>query len=234
MALTGTKTSSWLSTELSYALLDMAKRFFTSDFHFGSQALMKIENWPFKSIEKHDAALIRSCKERAKANDIVYHLGDMAQFGYDSHYAIRTKGLDVKPYELIKDIPATFINIRGNHDLNNKVKSACDSMHMFLSKRYPSVTLSHYPTYDRRCDASCMHAPIHLCGHVHGHFKHCLDLDHKILNINMGCMMWNWRIVSDDELIAYLNTLFKKSPSQLFRCKKNEHGKLEFFGDKDV
>ena len=47
----------------------------------------------------------------------------------------------------------------------------------------------------------------------------------------MGCMVWNWKIVSDDELIAYLNKIFKKTPDQLYRCKKNEHGKLEFFGE---
>ena len=191
---------------------------------------MKIENWPFKSIEKHDAALIRSCKERAKPDDVIYHLGDMAQFGYDSHYAMRTKGLDVKPYELIKDIQATFINIRGNHDLNNKVKSVCDSMHMFLSKRYPSVSLSHYPTYDTRIDASCLTAPIHFSGHVHQKWRHCLDLDHKILNINVGCMMWGFKIISEDELTAYLNKLFKLQPNQLFRCHK-VNNKLVFQGD---
>ena len=204
----------------------MAHKYFSSDFHFGFESLLKLDSWPFKSIEKHDAALIRSCKQRAKPEDIIYHLGDLACFKQDMH--LDSKGLDVKPYELIKDIPATFINIRGNHDLNNKVKSVCDSMHMFLSKRYPSVSLSHYPTYDHRCDASCMIAPIHLCGHTHGSWKHCLDLDNKILNVNMGCMVWNWRIVSDDELIAYLNKLFKKTPDQLYRCKKNEHGKLVF------
>ena len=207
----------------------MARKFFTSDFHLGSSGLMAIEKWPFKSIEKHDQALIRSCQQRAKPEDTIYHLGDVAQYGDDGHYKVRSKGLDVKPGELLKDISATFINIRGNHDLNNKVKSVCDSMHMFLSKRYPSVSLSHYPTYDTRIDPSCLTAPIHLCGHIHGQWKHCLDLDHRILNINMGCMAWGFKIVSDDELIAYLNELFKKKPDELFRCKKQYNGKMAFF-----
>lgn len=212
----------------------MARKFFSADFHFGSTALMQIDKWPFKSIEKHDAALVRSCMQRAKPEDVIYHCGDLAQFAYDSHYGYKSKGLDVKPYELIKDISATFINIRGNHDLNNKVKSVCDSMHMFLSKRYPSVSLSHYPTYDSRIDPSCLTAPIHLCGHVHSKFRHCLDLDHKILNINMGCMVWGFKIVSEDELIAYLNSLFRKSPNELFRAKKQPNGKIAFFGDANV
>ena len=212
----------------------MARKWFSSDFHFGCEALMKIDKWPFKSIEKHDAALIRSCKERTKPEDVIYHLGDMCLYGTDGHYAERAKGLEVKPYELIKDISATFINIRGNHDLNNKVKSICDSMHMFLSKRYPSVSLSHYPTYDSRIDPSCLTAPIHLCGHVHSKFKHCLDLDHRILNINMGCMVWGFKIVSEDELIAYLNSLFRKSPNELFRAKKQPNGKISFLGNPGV
>lgn len=208
------------------------RKFFSADFHLGFESLLDLYKWPFKSIEKHDQALLRSCRERAKLGDIIYHLGDLFCYKQDAH--LNSKGLLVKPEEMLKDISAMFINIRGNHDLNNKVKSACDSMHMFLSKRYPSVSLSHYPTYDRRCDSSCMHAPVHLCGHIHNSWKHCLDLDHKILNVNVGCMVWGWKIISDDELIAYLNKLFKKSPLQLYRCKKDEHSKLEFFGEKDV
>lgn len=207
----------------------MARKFFTSDFHLGFEALMSIEHWPFKTIAKHDDALIRSCKQRAKQDDVIYHLGDLFCYKQDMHGGINSNGLDVKPAEVLKDISAAFINIRGNHDLNNKVKSVCDSMHMYLSKRYPSVSLSHYPTYDIRIDASCLTAPIHLCGHVHGQWKHCLDLDHRILNINMGCMVWGFKIVSDDELIAYLNGLFKKKPEELFRCRRQPNGKLMFF-----
>lgn len=211
----------------------MARKWFSADFHIGATGLLDIEKWPFKSIEQHDKALIRSCKERAKPEDVIYHLGDMFQYGSDGHYEIRSKGLDVKPYELIKDIPATFINIRGNHDSHNHVKSVCDSMHMFLSKRYPSVSLSHYPTYDRRIDASCLTAPIHLCGHVHSSWRHCLDLDHKILNVNVGCMVWGFKIISEDELTAYLNKLFKKKPNELYRCKIVD-GRLAFSGDPKV
>lgn len=207
----------------------MSKRFFTSDFHLGFEALMKLEKWPFKTIEKHDEALIRSCNERAKADDVIYHLGDLAMYGMDRHIDNGAdNGLDVKPMEYVKKINATFINIRGNHDLNNKVSSICDSMHIFLSKRYPSVTLSHYPTYDRRIDASCLHAPIHFCGHVHSQWKYCLDLDHKIMNVNVSCMAWNFRIIAADELICLLDLLFKKKPNELFRCKA-DRGKMRFF-----
>ena len=208
----------------------MARKWFSADFHLGFEALMKIESWPFKTIEKHDDALLRSCKERAKPDDVIYHIGDLFCYKQDLHNGINSKGLDVKPSEFLKDIPAAFLNIRGNHDLSNRVKSICDTMHIFLSKRYPSVSLSHYPTYDSRIDASCLSAPIHICGHVHQAWRHCLDLDHKILNVNVGCMMWGFKIVSDDELVAYLNSLFKKKPDELYRAKKKQNGKTTFFG----
>lgn len=201
-------------------------KFFTSDFHLGMADALVFDKLPFKTIEQHDKALLRSCKERAKPDDIIYHLGDLASYKQDRG----NPGLGIKPYELLKDIPAMFINIRGNHDLNNHVKSVCDTMHMFLSKRYPSVSLSHYPTYDHRCDASCMTAPIHLCGHVHSSWRHCLDLDRKILNVNVGCMVWGFKIVADDELVAYLNKVFKLDHNLIHRCKRDANGKLVFAG----
>lgn len=204
------------------------RRYFSADFHLGMSALLPIENWPFKNIQKHDEALIRSCNERAKEDDIIYHLGDFAVYGLDNHTKTPSVGLNVKPMEYAKLIKAQFVNIRGNHDFNNKVKSICDSMHIFLSKKYPSVSLSHYPTYDKRIDASCLHSPIHFCGHVHGAWKHCLDLDHQILNINVGCMVWGFKVVSEEELINYLDFIFSKKSTEVFRCR-NINGKLKFF-----
>lgn len=72
--------------------------------------------------------------------------------------------------------------------------------------------MSHYPTLDRRVDHSCLAAPIHLCGHVHTAWRHCLDLDCKILNINVGCMVWGFKMLDVDTLAHYLDKLFKMSP----------------------
>ena len=198
----------------------MAHRYFSADFHFGMESLLKIEKWPFKTIEQHDHALIKSCIERTKSNDIIYHIGDLATFKINDNKTI-LKNLEIKPYTMLKDVQATFINIRGNHDLHNKVKSACESMTIYLNKRFPQVSLSHYPTYDYRIDPQCLIAPIHLCGHVHNAWKYCLDLDHRILNINVGCMQWNFSLISYEELITYLNGLFRLSPDKLFRCYRD-------------
>lgn len=70
-------------------------------------------------------------------DDIVYHLGDFASYGVDNHFKSSSRGLETKPMEIAKSIPASFINIRGNHDSSNKVFSTCDAMVIKLSKKYP-------------------------------------------------------------------------------------------------
>ena len=206
----------------------MAKRFFTSDFHLGFTALLDIEKWPFKSIEKHDQALIRSCRDRAKPEDVIIHVGDLASVGIDRHDGLNSKGLDVKPSEMLSDIKATFVNIRGNHDSSNKVKSLCDCMRTRLGKRYPNVSISHYPSYDHRAVNQFIDGDIHICGHVHNKWKYCLDLDHSVLNINVGCMAWRFQIISEDELIQYITKVLIHKPNQLHRCKTIDK-KLVFF-----
>lgn len=69
--------------------------------------------------------------------DTIYHLGDFASYGVDSHIKPGDRGLAIKPMEIVKSIPASFINIRGNHDSSNKVFSTCDAMVVKLSKKYP-------------------------------------------------------------------------------------------------
>lgn len=209
----------------------MAKRWFSSDFHLGFSALLKIEKWPFPSIEKHDAALLRSCAERAKQTDTIIHVGDLASYGQDNHNGINSKGLNINPMVMISSINAMFINIRGNHDQSNKVKSVCDSMRTTLGKRFLSVSISHFPTYDKRCAGHFRNGDIHICGHVHDKWKHCIDLDHKCLNINVGCMVWGWKIISEEELIQYISELLTHKPDDLYRCKVSAGGRAEFFGE---
>lgn len=195
----------------------MARRYWTSDFHISMPEIIEYENRPFNSIDEMNNSFLSVC-QALNPDDTIIHCGDL--YCYNQN---------IKPFDFIKNITPTFINIRGNHDLNNKVKSICDSLHFFLNKRYPYISASHYPTYDIKISRDCLNAPIHLCGHVHNKWKHCLDLDHNILNINVGVDVWNYKLVSEEELIVYLNRLFKKSPDELFRCKKNEYGKLKFF-----
>lgn len=206
----------------------MAKRFFSADFHLGFSALLDIEKRPFNTVEEMNDALVGSCVRLTREDDIIIHLGDLASFGSDNHLGTKSQGLSVKPYELLKGIRATFLNVRGNHDLRNRVKSACDSMQLRLGKRYPNVTAGHYPSYDVKARDYVRRGWINLCGHVHSKWKHCLDLDRSVLNVNVGVDVWDYMPVSEDELVQYINRLLKHKPDDLFRCKR-EDGKVSFY-----
>ena len=60
------------------------KTFFTSDLHLQSSEHPGIIEWahrPFKSVAKHDAALIRGINERCKPDDLLIHVGDLMNYG---------------------------------------------------------------------------------------------------------------------------------------------------------
>ena len=184
-----------------------------------------------------NAALIGSCMQRAhvyveKQNDgteviidrdTIIHVGDLASFGTDRG----SKGLDCNPAKLISSIPALFVNIRGNHDVNNRVKSICESMRTNLGKRFPNVSVSHYPSYDSHVGGNVKNGDIHICGHVHKKWKHCLDLDRQILNINVGVDVWNYRIITEDELIQYIEKVLRLPKEQVTKVK-SVNGKLKY------
>lgn len=58
----------------------MSNAFFTADLHLGHKNLLSYEaaNRPFKSIEEHDAELIRRWNARVGKRDVVWILGDFA------------------------------------------------------------------------------------------------------------------------------------------------------------
>ena len=200
-------------------------RFYTADFHLGMEGILEYENRPFKDIRQMDRALIDDCNEQAQVGDVIYHIGDLASWKQDRG----KEGLDVKPMDIVsQQIDATFLNIKGNHDISNKVMSVCESMRSKLGKRYPNVSLSHYPSYDPRASLHFQKGDIHLCGHVHRRWRHCLDLTNNVLNVNVGVDVWNYKIVSEDMLIEYLNKLFKQQPNELHRCKVLDNGRVVF------
>lgn len=216
----------------------MGRRLWTADWHLGSSILldknvMKDSVRPFKDVEAMKKAFLDSVKNKAKPGDTIIHIGDFASYGIDRGY----RGLLLeKPSEIISKIPVPFINLRGNHDINNGVFCIGNSLNLSLGKRCPFVSAGHYPSYDRRATGTFVDGTIHLCGHVHKKWKHCLDLTHSVLNINVGVDVWDYEIVDEEQLIKYLNFLFKKRSDELFRVKVTQnktlgnHTKVEILG----
>lgn len=201
-------------------------RYWTADFHLGFELLLDSnqvgkERRPFDTVEQMNSALLFQCVQQVQPDDVIVHLGDFASKGNDRGH----KGLDFNPQTIVSKIPATFVNIRGNHDSSNNVKWLCESMRTNLGRRFPTVSCSHYPTYDHRCVGHFQKGDIHLCGHVHKKWRHCLDVTNQCLNINVGVDVWNYKLVSEDNLIKYINTVLQLSPDKLNRVIV-ENGKV--------
>lgn len=186
------------------------KTFFTSDLHFQSTESPGIIEWahrPFKSVEKHDAALIRGIQERVKPDDLLIHVGDFMNYGKNRG---RESGR-VKPEEYIKRIGRQIVFLEGNHDPNNHVRTIGRTLTTKVGRYIVSV--GHYPSWDPRFEpvdtpkyddlGGAKRARIHLCGHVHDAFKARWDKG-PILNVNIGTDVWHYRPVSEAELDAYI------------------------------
>jgi len=190
------------------------KIFFTSDLHLQSTESPGIIDWahrPFKSVEKHDAALIRGIQERVKPDDLLIHVGDFMNYGKNRG---RESGR-AKPEEYIKRIGRQIVFLEGNHDPNNHVR--CIGRTLTTKVGRYVVSVGHYPAGDERFEAVCglpqykqrtgAFVKIHLCGHVHDKWRYKEAFASGVgfvLNINIGTDAWNYRPVSEAELDAYI------------------------------
>lgn len=184
----------------------MAKKFYTADWHLGSQHVLEAFNRPFSSIERMNKSIISTCNNMAPSkSDIVIHVGDFACFKKD-----RGKiGLSENPNKILQNISSTFFNIEGNHDTNNKVRSIGNYLRTTLGP-FVDVSVSHYPSTDERAKGTFLPGDIHLCGHVHNRWKYFIDKENQVLNINVGIDVWGYRPVSEDKLIDFIKKLMKE------------------------
>lgn len=195
------------------------KTFFTSDLHLQSTESPGIIDWahrPFKSVEKHDAALIRGIQERVKPDDLLIHVGDFMNYGKNRG---RESGR-AKPEEYVKRIGRQIVFLEGNHDPNNHVR--CIGRTLTTKVGRYIVSVGHYPSMDPRFELTFLPTyaakgygliRIHLCGHVHDKWQYYIggfhtyeirDVGELILNINVGVDVWKYRPVSEAELDAYI------------------------------
>jgi len=190
------------------------KTFFTSDLHLQSTESPGIIDWahrPFKSVEKHDAALIRGINERCKPDDLLIHVGDFMNYG-------KNRGTEAgrnKPDFYLSQIACQVVFLEGNHDPNNHVRCIGRTLTTKVGRYVCSV--GHYPAGDERFEPverllqyrqkSGADVKIHLCGHVHDKWIHkeaFVGGYGYVLNINIGTDAWKYRPVSEAELDAYI------------------------------
>jgi calcineurin-like phosphoesterase family protein len=183
----------------------MSKKFFTSDWHL-NQELLSHSSRHFKSVDKMNNTIINNANARAKdRGDLIIHVGDFYCYGSDQG----SMSIKMNPKLFLDKINAQFINIRGNHDDTNKVLSLAS---ILSTKVGPyNVLVSHFPSYEDSSKVKSRSNIIHICGHVHKSWKYFYDEDRNILNINVGVDVWRYNIISEAELVVYLESLARSN-----------------------
>lgn len=184
-------------------------RFFTSDTHFGHTNIIKYCNRPFKDAGEMDREIVRIWNETVKPEDTVYHMGDVAFASPD-----RIK-------HIVTNLNGRKILILGNHDRQEKkmFEYGFAEVHQSIKGLQLSdgtlVNLSHYPYrgspdphHKTKFDNKNIpdDGRILINGHVHDDWK-VRPGQFKNHMINVGMDQWNFKPVSEDELIAFIKTL---------------------------
>jgi calcineurin-like phosphoesterase family protein len=131
--------------------------YFTSDTHFGHDAIRRLADRPYASLQAMDDALIANWNAVVKADDTVWHLGDFAHKSAPS------------PADYRQRLNGCIHLITGNHDRHTVrdhaglFASIQDMAEVQVSGR--TLILCHYPL--REWDKAWRGA-YHLHGHVHG------------------------------------------------------------------
>jgi len=131
--------------------------FFTSDTHFGHQAIIRHCNRPFASAAAMDEGMISRWNSRIAPGDTVYHLGDFC-----------FRGGQPAPYYRGR-LNGEIHLIAGNHDGDTLKRHADCFASVSIVKEITiarqSIVMFHYPM--REWDGAYRGA-WHLFGHVHG------------------------------------------------------------------
>lgn len=149
----------------------MSNVYVISDLHLGHENILKFagkyRSWA-NTVEEHDWALISRIRSVCRSKrDVLYVLGDVA--------------MQVGRLELLNEIPARKILVRGNHDTfqDGVYRKYFDSIQGIVHKRYNSqgYWFSHAPIH-----------PVELRGrrNVHGHV-HANSILQRV-QANIGCL----------------------------------------------
>ena len=135
--------------------------FFTSDTHFGHDAIIRSCERPFADADEMDDAMIACWNAAVQLGDTVYHLGDFC-FRNDREAPWYLERLNGEVHLL-----------EGNHDRHTLRRHAGHFASVSLIKEVTigrqAIVLCHYPMREWN---GCYRGAWHLHGHVHGRLNH--------------------------------------------------------------
>lgn len=182
------------------------KTYFTSDLHFGHKNIIAYDQRPFFSVEEMDRCLIKYWNDAVSNEDEVYILGDV------SWYNAR------KTIEILNQLNGQKHLVIGNHDniilKNSQCRSFFETISPYVEKEIllnngekRKVIMSHYfiPLYNGHYKKSIMlHGHSHTTEECQEELKIAKELNKQGFTneiYNVGCMHWDYRPMSLDELI---------------------------------
>jgi len=176
--------------------------FFTSDFHWFHNNVLKFDNRPFNDINHMHDTIISNWNNNVHNNDIVFYMGDLS-FGSINNTIRLFKQLKGKIYfilgnhDKLKDIQKlpNIVNIADYIELSIEDSDAINSR----PKNIQKICLSHYPIISWN---GIRHGSIMLHGHCHQNL-----VDTEIGNViyqyrimDVGCNGHNYTPLSYDDI----------------------------------
>ena len=172
--------------------------YFTSDLHFGHDAVIEYCQRPFKSLEHMEAALIENWNDTIRAGDDVYVLGDFS-------LAKPERTLDV-----LRQLNGNIYLVRGNHDRG--AKGRVKGRFVWIKDLYElkvrdervkggkqRIVLCHYALLTW---PAMHHGAWSLHGHSHGSLRDSPTA--KRLDVGVDCH--NYRPISYEEVRSIMLT----------------------------
>lgn len=148
--------------KVDFKYKDGSNIYFTSDLHFGHEAILKYCNRPFANVEEMNQKLIENWNKKVPEDGLVFNLGDFAWGGYPFWKSIR------------EQLNGKIILIKGNHDEKNLTQTGAQELFEFVTYQMKiqiedrKIYLNHYPFL---CYAGTYRDPNGLeyqaFGHVH-------------------------------------------------------------------
>lgn len=149
-------------------------QYFTSDTHFFHEQLVGVNdfsNRDFIDAEDMNETIIRNWNTRVNADDIVYHLGDIAML-----HTRPAKVAYQRIFEVLNQLNGHLILIKGNHDsrdlfkyldkhnyiYGNRPKFEFHDVGVLIKMNHRQYYLTHYPLM-----LGIVKQIINLHGHLH-------------------------------------------------------------------
>ena len=125
--------------KIDFKYNDGSKIYFTSDLHFGHEAILKYCNRPFANVEEMNQKLIENWNKKVPEDGLVFNLGDFAWGGYPFWKSMR------------EQLNGKIILIKGNHDEKNLTQTGAQELFEFVTYQMKiqiegrKIYLNHYP-----------------------------------------------------------------------------------------